>query len=322
MKRILITGAGGDVAAGIVKCILSDMPEARLFSCDIKGVVPYLDRFEKHFVVPRYDSDVYWAVIERICIEYNITHFFPTTEPEILISDKHREFFAENNIIPVINNSHILDIATSKTKTAAFLRENSICTPVTYHPNNLPDKPDFPYIVKPDFGRGSAHIAVVNNNRELKDALTAVPNPIIQKHIGSAEHEYTVGVFSDGQNTRSISFRRTLGRGGMSVFVEVVDDSRLDGIAQSVARLFGLKGCINIQLRSENDKYYVFEINPRVSSTAAFRHQMGFKDAIWWLQMLDGEAIGDYVKPEIGTIGIKLDDEQIFRPPLSNVVRL
>ena len=319
MKRILITGTGGDVAVGIVKCILSDMPQSVIFGCDIKEFVPYLDRFERHFISPRYDSDDYWPVIRDICLEYKITHFFPSTEPEILIADGHRDFFSEHNISLVINNKKILDIATSKYKTAVFLRGNNVSVPDTYLPDNIPSVLEYPYIVKPDFGRGSAYLTKVNNQRDLEIALAAIPFPVIQRYVGTADREFTVGVFADGKKTRSISYRRTLGRGNMSAFVEVVQDSRLNDIADAVAKIFGLKGALNIQLRLHEDNYYIFEINPRISSTVAFRHQMGFRDVVWWLQTLSGEPIEDYRSIDAGVIGIKLDSEHIFYPPFDNI---
>jgi len=319
LKRILITGTGGDVAAGIVKCILSEMPEVVLFSCDIKQIIPYLNQFEKHFIIPGYDDENYWSAIQAICLEHKITHFFPTTEPEILIVNKHRNFFSNNSILLVINDEQILDIATSKYKTAMFLRNNGICVPDTYLPSDLPDILEYPLIVKPDFGRGSANVVKINNYDELKNALKTVPEPVVQKYIGIEEQEFTVGVFSDGQTTRAISFRRRLGDGNMSVFVEVVHDAKLDSIAHAISNIFHLKGSLNIQLRYYNTLYYIFEINPRISSTVAFRHQMGFQDAIWWLQLLSGEHIEDYHCAKSGTIGIKVSEEHILQPPLYNI---
>lgn len=322
LKRILVTGTGGDVAVGIVKCILSDMPQAVLFSCDIKPIVPYLNCFEKHFVAPRYDSDDYLPAIKKACLDYEITHFFPTTEPEILIANKHKDFFGENDILLVINNQQILDVATSKYKTAAFLRENGVNVPETYLPDKLPSIIDYPMVVKPDFGRGSAYLIKINNQQDLDNALAVVPSPVIQKYVGTAEQEFTVGVFSNGHSTRSISYRRTLGIGNMSVFVEVVQDPKLEQIAHTVAQIFCLKGAFNIQLRLHEGKYYIFEVNPRISSTVAFRHQMGFKDVIWWLQTLNGDPIEDFNIINAGVTGIKLDTEQILYPPFNNVEKL
>lgn len=317
MKKIWVTGTGGDVGAGIVKCILDGMPKAALLSCDIKPIVPFLDRFEKHFMVPRYDSAEYFSVIKSICLENKVTHFFPTTEPEILLAHQARDFFAEHGIFPVINNAQILDIATSKYKTAMFLKKNGINTPDTYLPEDMPAALEYPLIVKPDFGRGSATVQKVHNPEELERALQSVISPVIQQYIGSADQEYTVGVFSDGRRIQSIAYRRTLGRGGMSVFVEVVKDALLDEIAHRTASLLALKGSINMQLRIHKGSFCIFEINPRISSTVAFRHQMGFQDVIWWLQALSGEPVPTFSGIEAGVVGIKVDSEQIFFPPFS-----
>ena len=137
---------------------------------------------------------------------------------------------------------------------------------------------------------------------------------VVQKYVGSSEDEYTVGAFSDGGQIRSVAFRRTLGFGGMSVRVETVVDETLDDIVRRAAELLELKGSINIQLRKENGKYYIFEINPRLSSTVRFRYKLGFKDVIWWLEMLDGVSTTDDFKINDGVIGLRYIDEMILEP--------
>jgi carbamoyl-phosphate synthase large subunit len=322
MKRILVTAVGSDVSDGIVRCILSEMKDVLLFGCDIKPFVPNLNHLKKYFHIPQYDTDAYWPIIQSVCIEYQITYFIPTSEPEIIFMDRHRDFFTENNIYLIINNSRIINIVTSKYRTAKFLRRNNVFAPDTFLPEFLPPKIQYPLVVKPDFGRGSKNIAIVNNEESLKKALVTIPSPIIQEYIGSDEQEYTVGVFSNGSDICSIAFKRKLGYGGMSVFVETIVDTELESIALKCAKLFELVGYINIQLRLKNGKFHIFEINPRISSTVCFRHKLGFKDVIWWLRIINGEKYNYQKKIISGIIGLKVFNEQIFYPPFEMKMEL
>jgi carbamoyl-phosphate synthase large subunit len=43
---------------------------------------------------------------------------------------------------------------------------------------------------------------------------------------------------------------------------------------------------LNVQLRLRGGIPYVFEINPRFSSTLMMRHKIGFQDFIWTLDYL------------------------------------
>lgn len=98
----------------------------------------------------------------------------------------------------------------------------------------------------------------------------------------------------------------------MSVYVETVEDPKLEGIANKISQVLKIQGSINIQLRKDNDEYFVFEINPRISSTAGFRHKLGFKDVIWWLELVNGHTINYEYEIKAGIIGIKILDEFIF----------
>jgi carbamoyl-phosphate synthase large subunit len=51
-----------------------------------------------------------------------------------------------------------------------------------------------------------------------------------------------------------------------------------------VAKALQLRGSINIQLRLRDGYPYIFEINPRFSSTVVARHKLGFSDVLWSLQ--------------------------------------
>jgi carbamoyl-phosphate synthase large subunit len=113
---------------------------------------------------------------------------------------------------------------------------------------------------------------------------------LIQEHIGQPDQEYTTGIFSDGKNISSITFKRKLGLGSLSVEVELADSLAMDQMAENIARQTNLIGSINIQTRLCNGAFIPFEINPRFSSTVGFRKQFGFMDCFWWPKVALGEA--------------------------------
>lgn len=313
-KKIFVTAIGGDIASAVLKCIRRGYSCDKVVGCDIQPYVQGIDDVDAFFIAPPYKKqEEYLAFIHRTCEEQEITHFFPMGEPEILIADQDREWFAKRGIHLVINNPVILEIASSKYRTAQFLRENGIAAPQTWYRNGYEGQLGYPLIIKADRGCGSKELKVVRN-REEWEALAALPGEeyVVQEYIGDAEHEYTCGVFSDGETIRSITYRRTLGYGGMSIRVETVAEEEIERIAERTARLLELKGSINIQMRKDKGGFSIFEINPRISSTAGFRDKMGFHDVVWWLRCLDGE-IPDYGgKAEAGIVGIKTLDEKIF----------
>ena len=53
-----------------------------------------------------------------------------------------------------------------------------------------------------------------------------------------------------------------------------------------LAKKINLNGSINVQLKINNSRYAIFEINPRLSSTVMMRHKLGFKDCLWWIEYI------------------------------------
>lgn len=312
MRKLLLTGIGGDVACAVTRCMMEREEDIELYGIDIKKYTPYMKHFKRTDTAPEYTEEEKWIdFIKDYILKYGITHFLPITEPEILIADKYRNFFRDSNTKLMINNHNILEICTSKYKTACFLRENGVDAPMTYPAEEYKGELKFPFIVKPDYGRGSASLQIVRDRNQWN--WIEKENMVCQEFIGDREHEYTAGVFSNGKEVESIIYRRQLGYGGMSVAVECVAVPVMSAICEKVARLLHLEGSINIQMREWKGDYYIFEINPRLSSTAGFRHKMGFTDTVWWLNLIDGRQEKIVFDIPEGAVGIKMTDDIVYK---------
>lgn len=310
MKKIFITAVGGDIGYGIVKALKASSHDFYLFGCDIKKYNVSYDLVDEFFISPAYKDENTWLTFVCNVIKKNhIDYFWPVTEPEIKITDQHKYLFGPATVI--INQQNILQIAMDKGLTAQFLSENGIMTPKTWNTVEECEK-DFPIIVKERFGCGSHSVVTVNDDYTLAKTFTAMDNPIVQECVGGNDEEYTLTIFSDGKVTNHIVFKRQLGFGGMSRYVEFVHNKELEKIAEKIARLFDLHGSINVQMRKHDGKYYVFEINPRISSTIGFRLQLGFNDVSWWIDMFEKKDISGYIYPTEKMFGVRSVEEKIF----------
>lgn len=310
MRSILITGAGGDVACAIIRCLLDKNKDDKIYGIDIKKYTPYMNLMTKSFVAPRYTEDEYMPFIKRLIVDYNITHFLPVTEQEIMLVDKERSFFTEQDVKVLINNEKIIDVCTSKYKTVSFLKNNLIDVPETFYAEDYFGELGYPFIMKSDSGCGSKNLKIIHNMDEWEAADKQ--GMICQQMIGTPDSEYTIGVFSDGNVINTITLKRQLGYGGLSALVECCDIPKINDIAVKIAKIFDLKGALNIQLRKDKNKYFIFEINPRLSSTTGFRHKFEFKDAVWWINMVDGKDIQKFENHDVGSIGVKVMDDIVI----------
>lgn len=310
MKRVLLTAIGGDVGYGIIKSLKRSHHDTYVIGCDIRKYNMSYDMVDEFCLSPTYKDEKKWLqFIKTIIEEKKIDYFWPVTEPEIKIVNKNRKVFG--SVCLVINSSNVLNIAMDKGKTAKFLSDGGILTPKTWN-SILECEKGFPLIVKEKFGCGSGSVSVVKTAEELSMAFNNLENPIIQEYLGDESEEYTLVVFSDGKVINAIAFKRQLGYEGMSKFVELANDERLTIIANKITKMFDLRGSINIQMRKVGNSFYVFEINPRISSTMGFRLQLGFNDVEWWIDMFEGNEVNSYVCTTQKIYGTRSIEEKIF----------
>ncbi len=227
-----------------------------------------------------------------------------------------RDFFKNNGVGLVAVNDYIIEIATDKYKTYEICRETGISSPDTIRLSELRDSGELPFdlpaIIKKATGYGAKGMRRIESQEQLMDVINNKDYDngwIVQKEIGSSDEEFTMGVFSDGKSVSSLAFKRKLGFGSMSIWVETVFDSMLNEIAERIAKKTNLYGSINVQMRKEDGKYSVFEINPRISSSCRFRHLNGFKDVVWWIQLCDNQNPDTSFSAIPGKVGIKILDE-------------
>lgn len=310
MKKILVTAIGGDIGYGIVNAIRTGHHDLYIVGCDVVKYNISRDLVNVFYECPAYSDEKKWLefIEETIRIE-KIDYFWPVTEPEMRLVRGNREYF--DGVRVIMNEENVLNIALNKQKTVDFLAEAGFDVPKIFTKDECTGA-DYPMIVKAEFGCGSHEVETVYSYAELEKAYNRIESPIIQNYIGDIDHEYTMTVFSDGQTVNSIAFRRVLGFGGMSRYVELVHDDELTVMGEKLASLFELKGSINIQMRKSENRYYIFEINPRISSTIGFRRKLGFNDVDWWLDMVEGKAVAHFECTARKVYGARSVEEKLY----------
>ncbi|RXI47036.1 hypothetical protein DP130_10310 [Clostridium tetani] len=311
-KNILVTGIGGDIGQGIIKCLIDVNYASNLYGCDLDKYAAGQKLVKDFFLAPRVDvEEKYIEFLKKIIEEKNIEYIVPSTEAEIKLLGKYRNSKVFKDVNILINNQLILDTFLDKYKTITFFYENKIMCPKTYLIQEFTEQLPFPVILKLREGAGRKGFFIVNNKDDLTYFKRNYKKTIIQEIVGDIDHEYTIGVFSDGKKVNSIGFRRYLGYGSLSKYVEIENDTKIQELAEKIASITNLKGSINIQARKVKGDYIPFEINPRLSSTLYFRNYFGFQDLKWWIDI--NENIEVEYKPRYSKgIGIKTVGEVFF----------
>ncbi len=309
--NILITAVGGDIGSGIVRCLKDESDSINVIGCDVKKYVQTITLLSAFYQVPAVGDTSYLDEILKICEQHKVNIIIPTHENEILFLSKQKKIFDKLNIKLLVHSTEFLKIFNSKYETSKALKNIGLNVPETWYADNLPCDFAEPVIVKPDNASGSRSILRFDSVLDIPEKLKS-KNNVVQKFIDGSNGEYTLCIFKDKAKTSYACFYRELGLGGMSVFVKSVQFDWLDDVVKTICDKLVFNGCINVQFRIESGTYYIFEINPRISSTVRFRYEMNFKDLIWWIKStLDIEYDVNTIKA--GLIGIKTTGELIFK---------
>lgn len=281
----MLSSVGGDLAQNVIRCIKKMSGEIFLLGSDIKSQNAGR-KFVDFFVEAKLPSDTNYAQwIDGVFRKFKIDFYFPLSEFEIkffagIDNKSFDKIFKKVKLIGA--DRKIVNIFSDKLKTQNWLKKEGFQTPEIL--SNLDDDNlIYPVIIKPRFGSGSKSIFKCFNRTEIASALNLVSEPIIQEYVGIDSAEFTIGLYSNQEKIKVISFRRLLSNSGATTWARHEIHEEFIEIGTKIARKLQLNGSINIQLRLHKGKPYIFEINPRFSSTVFIRSELGFNDVAWSL---------------------------------------
>lgn len=288
MKKVfMLSSIGGLLSQNVATCIRDAFPNSTLVGTDI-----HLEHAGTHFVnefvlAERAESKTFLMKLALTIDTHRPGFYFPLNEVELMrlaeLGTKEREEIFKDTKL-VWSGENVLGKFLNKDQTMSFLDSINVRRPKTYLPFSS-NEFKFPVVVKPNNGSGSKNLFLCETLAQYEAAMALVTNPIIQEYIPSSETEYTVGVFARrGEGARCIAFRRKLSPGGGTSWCETYFDQELEEICKKVAKAIDLHGSMNIQLRKHENQYYIFEVNPRFSSTVHMRTKLGFQDVLWSIE--------------------------------------
>jgi carbamoyl-phosphate synthase large subunit len=310
--NILVTGIGGaGVGRQIIKALKNSTLDYRLFGTDTSeqsfGKID-TDAFR---ILPLASNENYVHELLSYSIENKIKVIFPGSEKELITLAENIHLFEENEIYVPINTIDLINLCSEKFDCNEFLLENGFHCPKSIEIKKQVDlnKVDFfPIVLKPTSGAGgSANVMIAQDSDELNLFATYLLNNGIeligQEYIGNSSEEYTIGVLCNPNKEviNSIVMKRQISSGiGFKLAVnnktdktelgdrlvissgmsqgEFIEKSFINDQCENIAKKLGATSAINIQGRIHDDKFYVFEINPRFSGTTSSRSIVGYNE--------------------------------------------
>ena len=313
LHKILVTGCGGDIGYAIGRILRNENLADILIGADIHQDHPGLSIFDSCEILPRANELNYFDSLWELHQKEQFDIIIPASEAELRLL-ANNNFFKKRELF-LTANLKAMKIGFDKYTTIALLNNAGCPHPWTLLAANSKPK-ELPCIRKSRWGCGSKKIAVVTNEN-IQNFSYSDENDIWQELISTADEEYTCGLYRTKKGTiRNIVFQRKL-KNGLTGSGKVIQNSVIVNLLHKVAEELCLEGSINVQLRLSNGVPMIFEINPRFSSTVAFRHKLGFKDLIWSLKERFNEEIEVYTPPENGVRIYKIYDDIVINPQKS-----
>ena len=302
--KILITGAGGDIAQAMTRTIRAYFTGVKLIGCDLSAQPFASVNFDSFYTSLQVYDPLYLTKIQEICSREEIDLVIPVPEPEI-------EFFSREkhnlSVKVLLANRFAIEVGLDKLATSEFLHKLGDFAPSTFsefHGSGL----KLPVLVKPRSGRGSKNVFICET---MKDVEYHQNNPvpmIFQELLEPADMEVTCGVYATNEGkVLSIQLLRKLS-GGRTSWAKVIMNEEINMLCEKIAGGLNLRGPINIQLILTDKGPKVFEINPRYSSTVEMRHRLGFMDLVWGIEECLFQNEISYVPGEPGALVGRFDE--------------
>lgn len=262
-----------------------------IIGVDVTDMAPaksFVDTF--HFVPPCNHPDYVNALV-TICRNEQVSLLIPLYEEEFDVLSENRERFSEIGTHLLLSDQRVLDICSDKWSSHQFFTENGIDTPKGWNCIEEIDA-QFPLLIKPRSGMGSANVHKIENSEELAFYGKRVENPIIQEFIEGTE--YTIDCLCD-KNGQALSIvpreRIEIIAGEVSKTRTVHDSDVMKATHILCNKLKGV-GPLTIQCIKTDDGRIVFlEVNPRFGGGVPATFAAGINYASIIRAMETGETL-------------------------------
>lgn len=286
--NVLITGSGSLYGVAVIQSLLNSKLNVNLVATDTQPYALGLHLAHCSYIVPPVKEEhLYLKRLLEILRANKIDAIFIASSQELPFYSKYKTLIENETKSKVFSNSvNVLSICSDKWNTINFLKGQNFPYPKTIR---YPEDKDiinsflkdvcFPFIAKPRRGKGSEDIHLVQDLTYLNQVLSEKKDMILQQFLPDDKEEFTVGICcgTNGNVLSSIALKRHL-QDGITMTAMSDDFKDITEYCEKVAIALKPYGPCNFQLRVWNGKPYIFEINPRFSSTTGMRTLLGVNE--------------------------------------------
>ena len=283
----MVSSAGGLIGYGILRSIrMSDTPY------NLIGTSLYCDSVASGFCdvfiqSPKVSSDGYIDWLVRMIEDYKVDLLIPSFEDDVRALSNNIDQISQTGVRVVLNKPELISLCADKWRFFQVLKKQGsphlIPTSLSADYDELVHEFSLPLLLKPRRGSASEGIVKVRGEEVFQDHKRNIGRHLLaQPYIGTDDQEFTTSCFGDGEGGFSaiMTLKRNLSRQGYTQKAEVFNDEAITETVMALCEILKPIGPTNFQFRLHKGKYYLLEVNPRISSSTSIRSSFGYNESV------------------------------------------
>ena len=326
MKTILVCSAGGVIGSSICTILKKIDNDIVVLGADMHchtGISQYAD---KQVLLPSCSSPNYIDKLRCVVVEHDVSALVECNETGIdTLMPYMKEPFLDIPVLGVFNN--IYEMLSDKL--SCYNKMSSLGIPHVETYEMVPGSAQLQefilkyktVVIKRRRGSGSKSVFIIRDINELPPFVYGQSKHyVIQPYIGSANQEFTVSLSTICKPYEDIQFKRIL-QNGTTVFAETVKLDELSNISFQLSKLCNSPYVLNYQVRqTDSREFFIFEINPRFSSTVLARDILGFQDFRQWYNYVLYNVTSSAGSWSPGNFVSKIDGYKYLKPNFISLI--
>lgn len=249
-------------------------------------------------VLPPIVSDEYVPALLDECRKHEVSGLLSLFDPDVHKLSAHRAEFIKTGVLPVIPEHAASSIAFDKQETWRFLTALGIAVPRTTESLSQAKTwlesgaLEFPLVVKPRYGFGSANTFIARNVAELEVFYRYAPDMIIQQFM-DAEALNVDGLGDiEARPVTVVPWRKLLSRMGETERSVTIECPELVELAEELIRAVGVIGPFDADFfRDAEGRLWVLELNLRFGGGYPVSHLAGADFPQKIIRLFKGETL-------------------------------
>ncbi|KTD73328.1 ATP-grasp domain-containing protein [Legionella tucsonensis] len=284
--NILVTGGRAPATMDIMRSLINQGYEVYSAESMLYPLARFVKGVSKHFVIPKPNQDLtaFLKAIKEIVIQYKIDLLIPTCEEIFYISQGYEELSKHTKLLcePFERLSQLHNKYTFN----QLVNEYNLTAPQSWLMNTDKDKqilPNEALVLKPVFSRFGSRTLIKPSKKIISEL--AINEPYIAQHYIQGKEYSAYAIVHKGEVLiQSCYYSKYQAGRSTGIYFEPVEIKPITEFIKTFCKCFQFSGQIAFDFILVNDKAYVLECNPRVTS--------GFHlltDKIDWYTILSGQ---------------------------------